>query len=307
VHTRNLSGLDALLPSLCAGIRVRIHGEHGRDADDLQGTNPRYRRVRRLFRPLVTHYTAVSKDLERYLVERIGVPRERISQIYNGVDVTRFHSARPAHAAQAASGSSSRRGLRIGAVGRLQPVKDQLTLVHAYAEALRIDSGALGESSLVIAGEGPLRAEIESEIRRLGIGHRVELMGQRDDVADVLRSLDLFVLPSRDEGISNTLLEAMATGLPVIATRVGGNPELVSEGRQGRLVTAGDAQALAHGLLFYARDADMRRSHGRAARKRAQDEFSLKTMVNAYVALYDRLLGRTLNEPVNVKKSMILP
>ncbi|MCC6531324.1 MAG: TIGR03088 family PEP-CTERM/XrtA system glycosyltransferase [Burkholderiales bacterium] len=307
VHTRNLSGLDALLPALCAGVRVRIHGEHGRDADDLGGSNPKYRRLRRAFRSLVTHYTAVSKDLERYLIEQIGIAPARIDQIYNGVDIARY---RPADIERAddLAGGGSRRALRFGTVGRLQAVKDQVTLVRAFAQAARGAPDAMREARLVIGGDGPSRAEIEDEIRRSGMADRIDLLGQIDDVAALLRSFDVFVLPSRDEGISNTILEAMASGLPVLATRVGGNPELVREGDTGQLVESGDPCALARWLVRYAQDTALRRAQGRAARIRAEGSFSLQSMVDGYAKLYDELLAaRPRPSGDSVKKSMILP
>ena len=116
------------------------------------------------------------------------------------------------------------------------------------------------------------------------------LPGARDDVAQALRSFDAFVLPSLAEGISNTILEAMASGLPVIATRVGGNAELVDDGTTGTLVPSADAEALAQAMLRYARDPELARAQGRAGRARAERLFSLDAMVAQYTALYDRLL-----------------
>ena len=114
-----------------------------------------------------------------------------------------------------------------------------------------------------------------------------------DDVASELRTFDVFVLPSLNEGISNTILEAMATGLPVIATNVGGNPELVEQDTTGYLIAAGDSQDLAHKLRFYVENPDARREHGTAARNQVLNRFSLNTMVEQYVALYDQAAQKT--------------
>ena len=290
VHTRNLSGLDALLPAVLAGVPVRVHGEHGRDMDDLDGSNARHRRLKRLFRPLVTRYTAVSRDLARYLESAIEVPAGRVHQIYNGVDTSLF---RPRAGDSPSEAMRSERPFTIGTVGRLQPVKNQLLLLRAFAAAVSRAPRSMDTASLLIVGEGPMRPALESAIVEFSLHSRVHLAGARNDIPDALREMDVFVLPSLAEGISNTILEAMATGLPVVATRVGGNSELIEDERTGALVETGDWSALADRLIAYASDAALRARHGRAARARAEREFSLDAMVQSYTALYDSLLGRS--------------
>lgn len=286
VHSRNLSGLDAIVPAMLAGVRVRIHGEHGRDVDNLDGSNPRQLRLKRLFRPFVSHYSAVSKDLAADLVNRVGAAPERVTQIYNGVDTVAFCPAPSGEADSAGSGRCV-----IGTVGRLQPVKDQALLVEAYAEAYRIDTHALAESSLLIVGDGPCRETLSAQVQALGMSDRIVLAGASSDVPEVLRSFDLFVLPSLAEGISNTILEAMATGLPVVATRVGGNADLVLEGQTGTIVPAADRAAMTAAILAYARDRSLRRRHGRAGRLRAEREFSMDAMMRAYTGMYTQQLA----------------
>jgi len=288
VHSRNLSGLDALVPALLAGVRLRVHGEHGRDADDLDGRNPRNLRLRRLFRPLVTHYSAVSRDLERYLIEAIGVHADGITQIYNGVDTSLFRPTAAGQDVRRLPRSSSE--VVFGTVGRLQPVKDQLTLVKAFIEANSRDPEKMRLARLVIVGDGPCRPAIEQAIADSGAADRISLLGERSDVAELLRSLDVFVLPSLNEGISNTVLEAMATGLPVLATRVGGNPEIMIEHQTGELVVPGDCSAMASWLIEYARNAELRSRQGGAGRRHVQSTFSMDAMVSAYIGMYDRLL-----------------
>jgi glycosyltransferase involved in cell wall biosynthesis len=177
-------------------------------------------------------------------------------------------------------------------VGRLQPVKDQALLIEAYTDALRADPQALEASSLVIVGDGPCRESLSARVQALGMSDRIVLTGPRNDVAEVLRGFDLFVLPSLAEGISNTILEAMATGLPVLATRVGGNADLVLDGQTGTIVPAADRSAMTAALLAYGRDAALRRAHGRAGRLRAEREFSLDAMMRAYTDLYARQVAR---------------
>ena len=289
VHTRNLSGLDALIPALIGGVKQRVHGEHGRDADDLDGLNPRNLRLRRWFRPFVSRYSAVSCDLASYLERSIGVPRERITQIYNGVDTDNFRPRDSAirHRLFAASAD----GLVVGTVGRLQDVKDQGALVQAFAEARRLEPHAMRDARLVIIGEGQCRAALEAQVLAAGLEEAVLIPGERADIPEVLRALDVFVLPSLNEGISNTILEAMATGLPVLATRVGGNPELVVDDETGHLVDPGDWQGMARQIIAYATDPSLRRRQGLAGRQRAVEAFSIRAMVDAYLDLYDGLLA----------------
>jgi glycosyltransferase involved in cell wall biosynthesis len=172
----------------------------------------------------------------------------------------------------------------------LQPVKNQVLLARAFVRALERAPALRGRLRLVIVGDGPGRAGIVDILSRAGVLDLAWLPGARNDVADILRALDVFVLPSLAEGISNTILEAMASGLPVIATAVGGSGELIEDGRTGALVTPGDADVLAEALLRYAQDPDQARAAGRAGRVRAQRLYGLDTMVGQYDALYDRLL-----------------
>jgi sugar transferase (PEP-CTERM/EpsH1 system associated) len=292
VHTRNLPGLDIAALAALARVPVRVHGEHGWDVSDLHGTNRRFRRYRRLVRPFVTRYVSVSRDIAGYLGEAIHVPATRISQIYNGVDTRSFRPRKPGEPAALPAGFAKTDSVVIGTVGRLQAVKDQRTLVRAVAQ-LHSESPVLAERlRLVLLGDGPERAPLEAEIARAGLTGACWLPGARDDVPAVMRSLDVFVLPSLNEGISNTILEAMACGLPVVATRVGGNPELVEEGASGMLFPVGDAPALAACLRLYVEDPDLRRAHGTRGRARAEQQFSLDSMVASYLAMYDQLLSR---------------
>ncbi|MDH3994606.1 MAG: glycosyltransferase, partial [Gammaproteobacteria bacterium] len=176
----------------------------------------------------------------------------------------------------------------IGNVGRLEPVKDQLTLVRAFTElCLRRPQDT--RLRLVLIGDGSLRHELESLIEQNDIQTRVWLAGSVENVPQLLQAMDVFVLPSLAEGISNTILEAMACGLPVVATRVGGNEELVVEGETGFLVSRADPGAMAETLLHYLEDDTLRDRHGAAARRRVEKNFSIHGMVNRYLEVYDEL------------------
>jgi len=283
VHSRNWSCVDAIIGARLAGVPIVIHSEHGREASDPEGRDRVRRLGRRVLSPMVDQFVTVSRDLARWLVEDVGLPRRKVLPICNGVDTYRFCPG-GRQVARATLGIGPER-IVIGTVGRLDPVKDQAGLLRAFSR-IADDPRAL----LLIAGEGPCRAELEATVSALGLDGRVRLLGERDDVPHVLAAMDVFVLCSIGEGISNTILEAMATGLPVVATRVGGNPELVVDGNTGFLVVPRSPAALAAPLRRYLEDPGLVAHHGRSARDLAEAEFSLERMVGAYEELYERLL-----------------
>lgn len=300
VHTRNLAALEALVPARLAGVRARIHGEHGRDAIDPDGARRRYQWVRRAYSPFVSRYVALSEDLERYLRDKIGIAAARIVHLYNGVDSQQFHPRTGERAAIDGCPFSAAHWL-LGTVGRLDPVKDQCTLARAFVHALRINPAAREKLRLVVIGDGVLRAPAERILQDAGVHELAWFAGERDDIAAIMRGLDCFVLPSLAEGISNTILEAMASALPVIATRVGGNAELVEDGLTGRLIPAADPPAAAQAILSYYADPALARRHGRAGRNRVERNFSLERMVDCYHQLYLdelRTSGRAAARPV---------
>lgn len=300
VHTRNLAALEASVPAWLAGVPTRVHGEHGRDMGDLDGTNRKYRRIRRLYRPFVSHYVALSKDLERSLRGTIGVDSRPITQIYNGVDTTRFAPAPEVRASINGCPFTDDDFWLVGTVGRLQQVKDQVTLAEAFVRAIK-RGPAIARMRLVIVGDGPLKARVEKVLDAAGMRQLAWLPGERDDVPEILRGLDCFVLPSLAEGISNTILEAMACGIPVVATRVGGNPELVEDGMTGRLVPPVNAEAMAAALLHYVEHPALARRHGLAGRHSVLQRFSLDRMVADYLSLYDGLVAHRKLRPEHAR------
>lgn len=291
VHTRGLSGLDAQLPALLTGVPARLHGEHGWDVDNLDGRAKRPLWLRRLHAPLVHHYVTVSMDLRRYLIERVGIAPHRVSSICNGVDVDRFAPGPLARDLGLPDDFLRPDVVRVGTVGRLQPVKHQFALLEAIA-LLRARCPELADRiRLVLVGEGPLREELAQRARMHRLDKATLFAGGTDRVPEWMRVLDVFVLPSLNEGISNTLLEAMATGVPVLATAVGGNPELLEEGTTGHTFAPRDVNGLAARIERYVADPALRRAHGLAGRRRAERDFSLRTMVTAYRDLYRRFVA----------------
>ncbi|ADJ28638.1 TIGR03088 family PEP-CTERM/XrtA system glycosyltransferase [Nitrosococcus watsonii] len=296
VHTRNLAALEMQGPAALARVPIRIHGEHGWDIYDPEGKNWRYRWLRRLHRPLIHQYIALSQPIVSYLREKVGVSPARIKHIYNGVDTRYFHPQRDRSVLPA--GFACENCLVIGTVGRLESIKDQLTLVRAFINLARRLPKGENNLRLVIVGGGSLRPRLETLVAEAGMAHLIWFAGERADVPALLQALDVFALPSLAEGISNTILEAMATGLPVVATQVGGNPELVIDAVTGYLVPSADPEAMASALERYAQDRKLVVEQGREARRHIEEKFGISSMVEQYAGLYDTLLATRLGKKV---------
>lgn len=289
VHSRGLSGLDALLPARLAGVPRCVHGEHGWDMDNLDGRSRRALWLRRLHSPLVSRYVTVSLDLRRYLEDRVGIAGARIRTICNGVDTDSFAPGPMADDLGLPEDFLREGVLRVGTVGRLQPVKDQATLVAAVAHLRQSLPASRERLRLILVGDGPCRDALAEQVRSLGLQDAVWFAGASSRVRDWLRAFDVFVLPSLNEGISNTMLEAMASGLPTLVTPVGGNVELLREGVSGEAFAPGDVPALAGLLQRYLEQPERRLAQGRGARELAESSFSLRSMVASYHALYREL------------------
>jgi len=277
VHTRNLGTIEYVIPSKLAGVKYCLHGEHGRDLTDICGTNPKYIKLRQFYNLFINHFVTVSKDLENWLFEVVKIKKSKISQIYNGVDMSRF--------AEKYYEYNEKIKIIIGTVGRLQAEKDQATLIRAF-DVLNKKHHNL---ELHFIGDGPDRDMLENLVASLEMTDNVVFHGKSDSVPEVISKLDIFILPSLGEGISNTILEAMSCGLPVIATNVGGNPELVSEGSTGMLVPAANPEKMSHALEVYVENTDKIIRHGQAGRKKVEQEFSMDNMVKNYTNVYDEL------------------
>lgn len=282
VHTRNAeSFFYGILAARLARVPAVVHSEHGRVFPE----KPMRALAQRLLLRHVDAAFAVSEQLRSDLVRELRIPTDRFEVLYNGVDVERFQRD------QTRGGPRDTGGLLIGSVGRLAAVKNYALLLHAIARLPEARS-----CRLVLIGEGPERAALTQLAAQLGLERRVEFSGHRDDVPQLLQGLDIFVLPSLSEGMSNTLLEAMAAGLPVVASDVGGNRELIESERTGLLFPSGDVAALAEQLGRLLGAADLRARLGGAAALRARSEFSMEAMLARYASLYRRV-GRRSREP----------
>lgn len=290
VHTRNLAALEMqALTLLLPGVK-RVHGEHGRDIYDLHGQNKKYNRLRKVMSYVVHRYIAVSQDLENWLLTTVNIPREKVQQLYNGVDLTRFNQLDDTIKTDVLPPEFAKDCLVIGTVGRVAVVKDQLTLLKAFDILVKCDSDISDKLRLVIVGDGPLFTALKEQVSALGLEDKIWLAGDRKDIPDLLRSMDIFVLPSLGEGISNTVLEAMATGLPVVATRVGGNPELIEDHHTGILVPVGNSEEMARVLLDIVNDKSKLSAMGAAGLAKVQRQFHWDITVANYLAVYDGLL-----------------
>ncbi|MGI0116723.1 TIGR03088 family PEP-CTERM/XrtA system glycosyltransferase [Zooshikella sp. RANM57] len=287
VHTRNIATLEGQFIAWLAGVRYRIHGEHGWDVYDVAGSNKKYQWLRRLMNPFVKHYIALSSESRDYLINSVGVAANKVAHIYNGVDTDKFSPQTPL-ASDVPESFTQPGQLIIGTVGRLAKIKHQQSLLSAFIE-LKKDSTVADTIKLVLVGDGPEKAHLQSMAEKAGVASSVWFAGVRQDIPQLMRRFAIFVLPSLAEGISNTILEAMASGLPVVATDVGGNSELIQHQQNGMIVPVDNVAALAEAIHQYLKDTERRKQHGLAARQHVVETFSMDAMVNRYTSIYDQL------------------
>ncbi len=259
--------------------------EHGRHYPDQR--HPKRVLANRFLLKPTDRVTAVGRFVKQALVDNEGIPEARIRVIHNGIDPDRFPPAddRTRRQARAELGLGPDTPV-IMQVARFHPVKDHATSIRAFASVV----GTFPDARLCLVGDGPKRQEMQQLVETLGLGDRVMFLGVRPDVNQLLPAADVFVLSSLSEGISVTLLEAMATGLPIAATDVGGNGEVVEHEQTGLLSPRGDDAALANHLIALLQDADRRRAMGRAGRQRLLDQFTQPQMHQGYTEIYEQLL-----------------
>ncbi|RJS94723.1 glycosyltransferase [Salinisphaera sp. Q1T1-3] len=286
VHTYNIGTLDVAIWARSAGVRRIVHAEHGRDAADPDGRNRKYRWLRRLMAPFISAFVPVSGDLAQWMRADLGLPADKIHLIRNGIDTTRF-KAGPALRESGSFAPWPAEARVIGTIGRLDPVKGFDTLISAFAQ---LHARSAVPLRLVIIGDGPERDALAAQVRSLGLEEAVWLAGARDDTPTLLNGMAVYVCASIAEGIALTMLEAMACERPIVATRVGGNPELVDDGTHGLLVPSGAPAAMAEAIETLLAEPDRAAALGAAARTRIVADFSVAAMVAGYRRLYDDLL-----------------
>jgi sugar transferase (PEP-CTERM/EpsH1 system associated) len=290
LHTYNLAAMEYAFTAACAGVPIRVHAEHGRDASDPEGKNPKHNFLRRRLAPFIDRYVPVSDDLQRWLDQVVAIAPRKIALIKNGVDTERFQAE-----AFEANASPWRAGdFVIGTVARVQDVKHHKGLVQAFIELRALLPEHRDRLRLSIIGDGPLLPAIKTQVAAAGLEDVVWLPGARSDIAALMHSFSLFALPSLAEGTPVSLLEAMACALPVVASNVGGIPEVIQDGEQGSLVAVADSTALAAAIARYVQDPALAARHGRAARERIEQRYSMTAMLSAYTGLYDTLCREKL-------------
>lgn len=278
---------SALARPLCRFRPRLILTEHGRHYPDR--VSPLRRAVNRLvLNRLADSVTACCRFSAEGLSRTDGFAGARIETIENGIETSAYGPPANKEFAKKKVGLDAARRYIIH-VARHHPVKDQATLIRAYAQA----APDAPDVDLLLVGDGPLRGELESQVVNLRLVDRVKFLGIRTDVPDLMRAADLFALTSLSEAASLTLLEAMASGLPTVATAVGGNPEIVRHEREGLLFPRRDAAACAFALLRLLKDDVLAQRLGEAGRARVHDCYQLSRTVERYYQLYRRLAGRT--------------
>jgi len=292
VHTRGWPTVDAVFAARCARVAHLVHGEHGREHSDIDGNNWKRNQIRRLVGHVVDRYVIVCDFFRSWLNEICRVKNERIVYIPNGVDTEKFRPLDCGSALKARERFCCQLGLPpdtllIGTVGRLDPVKDFPTLMKGFRQI----KDSFSEAKLVIVGDGPVRSNLSRLGEELRLDSSLIWLGERNDIPELLRSFDIFVQTSIFEGMSNTILEAMASSLPIVATDTGGNPEVVSNGENGILVPVGGVTELSVALQKYLSDPVLRYKHGSNSRRRAIDCFDLSLMAARYAELYENLAG----------------
>jgi glycosyltransferase involved in cell wall biosynthesis len=282
VHACDLyANVFALPAALAAGVPHRIGSRRELNPDKPAGLIVLQRLAYSCAHRVVANSGAAAARLRQE-----GVPGRKVARVPNGIDLARF--APPVRTAAIR---------RLVTVAAFRPEKGHDVLVAAAAEALAAEPGL----SLTLVGDGPTRPAIESQARKLGVGARIRFIGHAEDVASVLRCHDAFVLPSFSEAFPNAVVEAMATALPVVATRVGGIPELVDHGRTGVLVPPGRADSLARAIVELVRRPEVAHAMGQEACADVAARFSIDRMVAGFESLYlSRLSGagaRSVNHP----------
>lgn len=294
VHTRNWGALEAVPAARLAGVPVVIHSEHGYETHNMDGLPLRQRAFRRFVYSMADTVFTVTRELRDYHARQAWLSPERIAVIPNGVDSQRFSPSASARAQIRAELGIAPATLVLGTVGRMVPIKDYGTLLDS-ADALA-QRGL--DVHLLLVGKGPELPALQARAAALpSLAGKITFLGASDSVPDLLNAMDIFVLTSLSEGMSNTLLEAMATGLPVLATRSGGNPEVIGEGNVNWLFSPRDVRGLADLVERLARNAAARASQGEQARNRILEEFSLQRMWQRYADLYTQAIARRRQAP----------
>lgn len=291
VHTHvSKAGILGRWAAKLAGVPVIVHTTHGHYFHGyFNPLSTRFFILLERLTALITDkmITLTHVEQEQYMEQGIGRPDLYVA-ILSGIDLNRFNrgNVKTCPREMRRSIGFDEKDLIIGTVGRIAPIKDHENLIRAVPEVV----SAIPDARFVIVGDGPIRAEMEELAIRLGLGDRLLFIGMRKDIPELLSIMDIFVLPSLNEGMGRAMVEAMAMGVPVIASKVGGVPEVITDGETGLLVPPGNSKVLAEAIIRLASDRDLAKKLTKAGCQRAHEAFGADIMVDRISCLYQELL-----------------
>lgn len=283
-HSHNyLAQVYSTVASRLSRTPVTVHTQHG-----MAWLYRRKRWIKRRFLSYIADKTiTVSTGARDAYIRSLRLPSHKVAVVPNGVDLTLFRS-RPEAVMKREEIGLKNGDMVVGTVARLSPEKDHFNLLRAFS----LVTSSRGNVKLLLVGDGPMRDKLKEMVRASGLMDKVVFLGNRRDVPELLNVIDIFVLPSLTEGLSMALLEAMATGKPIVATNVGGNPEIVMDGETGIIAPPRDPENMAGALLKILSNRELAREMGRKGRERVEKEFSLEKMTRGYEAIYEELLAK---------------
>lgn len=296
-HVNNMAPwFDVALASKLAGCKC-IETFHGVEESALEF--PLHRRVlSRTAYLLTSSTTAVAESARDLLIQLLGMKRHKIRVLPNGVDTEVFQpiGSQEERRRLRISLSLPENGFLMGCVAALRPVKDHRGLVEAFALAVKNKPpvNINKDSHLILVGDGPLAPELKMLSGQLGVEDKIIFLAQRNDVDKILQVLDVFILNSKTEGMSYAVLEAMSSGLPILATSVGANTELIRHGVEGYLYRPGDLKSLAEYMTEVIGNGEQLLKMGRATRQKIVEFYSITKMVSSYKGLYEAVLSKEI-------------
>jgi glycosyltransferase involved in cell wall biosynthesis len=289
VHSRNWGSIEAVIAARWVGSTAVVHSEHGLDSLTVLSEPWRRRIFRRFAFELADRVLCVSNQLRSVHSKRTGFPSSKITVVHNGVDTNRYLPDAAARTRVRQELGLLENDFCVGCLGNLTPVKDYPCVLHA----MKIFAKRCDDWRLIVAGEGPELSKLQGIVNANSeLTERVSFIGQSNNTPELLNAMDLYVLSSITEGLSNSLLEAMATGLPVVVTKTGGNPEVVNNGESGFLFSVGDVRTLAELILSLRSRKDLRLKLAHGSLERIRKSFSLDIMAQNYERVYESLLNK---------------
>jgi sugar transferase (PEP-CTERM/EpsH1 system associated) len=286
LHSQNQSSwLYAAIAAKLARIPL-VHTVHS----NVSFNNPHPHRWLLLQRHLAKHtrlIICVANSNAKFMQEKQHIPAEKIRVVYNGIEPEIYSSAASDPESKKMELGITKGDVIIGNVARFSPPKDHENLIRAFKQVLQ----SVPAAKLLLIGDGPLEYKIKSLVSKLGLGNQVKFLGRRRDIPGLLKTFDVFVLPSSSEGLPMAILEAMASGLPIIATNVGGNPEVVINEETGIIVPAKNPGALAEATCRLLSNRNEARNMGVRGQNRVKGYFTFEAMAREYAAIYESLLN----------------